>query len=84
MAPRERANSTVPSVLKESTTKISSETWRALESVAARVSFELKDSKITVGRITTIVAHGSVGGFDELQPWPASFQGPEMYEPGAR
>jgi len=43
-------------LLKESTTKISSEIRLALKSVAPSVSSELNDKRITVGRITTMVA----------------------------
>ncbi len=51
IAPRDRARSTELSVLFESTTKISSETRRALSKVAPSVSSELNDRTITVGRI---------------------------------
>ena len=57
IAPSDRARSTELSVLYESTTRISSETRRALSKVAPSVFSELNDRTITVGRI--FEHHGS-------------------------
>src|SRR5580693_6906863 len=82
VAPSPRASSTVPSLLKESTTKIWSATRRALDSVAPSVSSELNDKRITVGRITTMVAHERAGSLIQPQPDPATIRKRASSMPG--